>query len=288
MHLHPLAAFVATAILAAPAAAQKNDPKPLNLSFGIYQSDKATVMYSKFAPVIDRIQSDAEKRLARPVDIDIEIFRTYDDGIDALAKGTVDFVRFGPASYITAQERNPRIRLLAMELEDGKKTFPGMIVVQRASPIQKLADLRGRSFAFGDPNSTIGRYLVQAELVKAGIYSTDLSRFGYLDRHDKVARAVQVGDYDAGSIKESNYDEMKDSLRVLLQFDNVTKPWVAREGLDLTVQNALQASLLELKDPAAMKELKVSGFAPATDEDYRPVREGMKQAAAFDKGRSGN
>ncbi len=254
----------------------------LSLKFGLYQTDKATVMYTKFTPVIERIQMDAEKRLGRPVDISLEIFPTYDDGIEALVAGAIDFARFGPASYITAKSRNPGLELLAMEEEDGLKRFNGMIVVAKNSPITTVKDLKGKSFAFGDPNSTIGRYLVQAELAKAGLRSSDLSKFAYLDRHDKVARAVQVGDFDAGSVKESNYQELQDSLRVVLTFPNVTKPWVARAGLDRDVAAALQQSLFALKDPGALKELKISGFTTTSDAEYQLVRDGMKQAEAFE------
>src|SRR5690349_5781351 len=57
---------------------------PLHLSFGLYQSDKATEMYRKFTPVIEAIQSDVEKRLGRPTDIEMQIYKTYEDGIEAL------------------------------------------------------------------------------------------------------------------------------------------------------------------------------------------------------------
>jgi phosphate/phosphite/phosphonate ABC transporter binding protein len=269
-------------------APPQGQDKTLRLSFGLYQSDKATVMYTKFAPVIDKIQTDLEQRLGRPVDIRLEIFRTYDDGINALAKGEIDFVRFGPAPYILAKDGdatrrgNPNLKLLAMELEDGKKRFTGVVIVRKDSPIKELSQLKGCSFAFGDPNSTIGRYLVQAELAKAGITSSDLRTFAYLDRHDKVARAVQVGDYDAGSVKDSTYAELKDSLDVLISFENVTKPWVARSDMDPQLVKALQETLIALKDPAALKELKVSGFCATSDEEYEFVRKGMKQAAAFE------
>ena len=62
-------------------------PPALHLSFGIYQSDKATEMYRKFTPVIEAIQSDVEKRLGRPTDIEMQIYKTYEDGIEALCKG---------------------------------------------------------------------------------------------------------------------------------------------------------------------------------------------------------
>src|SRR5688572_20666386 len=104
-------------------ASRASDGTTVSLEFGLYQSDKATVMYTKFTPVIECIQKDAEQRLGRPVDISLEIFPTYEDGIAALAAGEIDFVRFGPAPYVTAKARNPQIELLAMEEEDGSKRF---------------------------------------------------------------------------------------------------------------------------------------------------------------------
>lgn len=268
----------------------QDDPKSLSLDFGVYQSEKATVMYKKFTPVLEALQDDLEHRLGRSVDIRLTIFKSYDEGIDALAKGEMDFVRFGPASYITAKTKQKTIDLLAMEQENGEKHFKGVIIVKKDSPVKTIADLRGKSFAFGDPNSTIGRYLCQAELVKAGIYKDDLSNSKFLNRHDTVAAAVELGDFDAGSVQMSTFEKAneKNTLRILVSFDNVTKPWVSRAGLDPKIFQALQQSLFALKDPAVLKELKVSGFTPTTDDEYAFVREGMKQAYEFEHHHVGN
>lgn len=263
-----------------------DDKSVLTLEFGVSQSDKATVMYRKLSPVLDWLQTDLEARLGRSVDIHLTIFKTYDEGIDSLVQGKVDFVRFGAASYICGKKRSEGIELVAMELENGAKRFQGVIAVKQDSPLQTLADLKGKRFAFGDQNSTIGRYLAQAELVKAGIHSGDLAGFAYLGRHDMVARAVELGDYDAGSIAAGTFEDSRAAgkLRALATFENVTKPWLARAGLDPAVTAGLRASLLSLKDAAVLKELKVSGFAEASDADYALVREGMKHADGFETG----
>jgi len=263
------------------------DDKPVvQLEFGVSQSDKATVMYRKLSPVLDWLQGDLEPRLGRSVDIHLTIFKTYDEGIDSLVQGKVDFVRFGAASYISGKKRNEGIELIAMELENGAKRFQGVIAVKQESPLQSLAELKGKRFAFGDQNSTIGRYLAQAELVKVGIHAGDLANFAYLGRHDMVARAVELGDYDAGSMAAGTFEDSRAAgkLRALATFENVTKPWLARAGLDPAVAAALRASLLSLKDAAVLKELKISGFAEASEADYALVREGMKYADGFESG----
>jgi phosphonate transport system substrate-binding protein len=264
--------------------AQDGEPQTLYLRCGVAQSEKATVMYRKMTPVLEALQDSTEKTLGRPVDIELKIFRTYEEGIEALAAGEIDFVRFGPASYVLTKRRQATVQLLAMEQENGEKRFKGVIAVRKQSSIQTLADLKGKRFAFGDVNSTIGRYLVQAELVKAGLHASDLASFKYLPRHDAVAHAVDIGDFDAGSLRIGAFEKAneKDTLRVLWTFENVTSPWVAKSGLDPALCRALRDGLCSIKDPVALKELKISGFTPTSDDEYQLVRDGMKQADEFE------
>jgi phosphonate transport system substrate-binding protein len=270
-----------------PPAPEK--PPTLHLTFGVYPTDKATVMYRMFTPLLESLQAEMEKDLERPVEIELTIFRSYDQGIDALSDGRVDFVHFGPASYITAKERNKGLQLLAMEHESGQKRFQGVIFVRKDSPVQTLQDLKGRKFAFGDPNSTIGRWLVQAELARAGLHEADFKEIKYHERHDQVAAVVEHGDFDAGSVKISTFEKAnaQKTLRVLATFDNVTKPIVARAELAPDIAAAIRKSLFRLTDPALFKDLKISGFTEAKDEDYQFVRDGMKRALAFGARRGG-
>jgi len=234
------------------------------ITFGIYTSDKPTVMYQKFKPIIDYLQDRITQN-------------------DALVAGNVDFMRFGPASYIMAKDGDENIRLLVMEHKKNKKKFYGVFVVTKNSPINSINELKGKSFAFGNKNSTIGRYLSQAELVKAGIRSADLSKYDFLGRHDKVALAVAVGNYDAGVVKENTFKKYAESkgLKKIAHFPNVTKPWAVRAGFDDNLFAILQQALLELKDKKTLKALKQDGFLVAKDSDYDFVRQGMRLSEEF-------
>ena len=265
----------------------KSEQKPstesvemLTLQFGVYRTDKASTVYRSFLPIIIGIQDGMEERLKRPVEIEIQIFKTYQEGLDALVNGDVDFVRFGPASYVLAKERDKEIELLAMEHKKGKKIFKGVIAVRAESPIKNLSDLKGKSFAFGDENSTIGRYLAQAELIKVGIHGKDLGRTEFLGRHDIVAKAVEMGDFDAGSLKISTFEKMnaKGKLRILWSFDNVTKPWIAKSGLDTRVLQALKEVMLTWDDSEALQALKISGWLICKDSEYQKIRQSMALA----------
>ncbi|MBK9129765.1 MAG: phosphate/phosphite/phosphonate ABC transporter substrate-binding protein [Phycisphaerales bacterium] len=257
--------------------------KQVDLTFGVYATDLPTVVYRQFLPMLEVVQAELGKSLECPASVELRIFKTYEAALDALVQGTVDFVRFGPSSYLLAKERRPEISLLAMEDNDGEKIFQGVIVVRANSPIKTLADLRGRKFAFGDENSTIGRYLAQLQLVNAGLAASDLAGHAFLGRHDKVFTAVEVGDFDAGAVKENTYDKMnkKGTLRELVRFDNVTKPWVARAGLDPRVAAGLREVLIGMQDRTTLKDVGITGFRSVKDADYESIRLAMRAAEKF-------
>lgn len=289
-HISPARlASIAAMILSFFGGARSEDA--LQLNFGVYTSDKPTDMYRAFKPILLELEAGLKKEFSRTTQIKLRVFTTYEAAREAILKEEVDFARFGPSSFILALEKNPAVRLLVIEEQEGQHTFKGVIFTRDNSGVQDIKDLKGKSFAFGDPDSTIGRYLSQSYLVGAGIYARDLSKFEYLDRHDKVVDSVLAGKFDAGVAKEGTLAKFKDKgIKVLQTFDNVTKPWVARSKLEPKIGDAIQKCLGALKDKKALDSIgeKITGFNVqyAKSEIYDPVRKGMKEAEKFVKGPS--
>ncbi len=256
----------------------------IDLKFGVYTSDKPTAMVKAFRPILDALEIELTRKLGEPTTVSMQVASSYAKGIDDIVTGQVDFARLGPASYVTVAERDSDIQLLAMESQKGKKVFFGIICVPEESPVQEISQLKGRTFAFGDKRSTIGRFLSQLYLAKHGVVADDLASFDYLGRHDKVGTAVGALQYDAGALKESTFNKLKErgtKIRELARFPNVTKPWVAGSKVTDRVSGALSEALLGLEDPAALKALKKSGFLPAEDSDYATIRESMQKNHRF-------
>ncbi len=283
--LFPLAVRLAVAALplfglltAGPAAAD------LQLKFGVYTADKPTAVVRQFRPVLDALERGLSRLRNEPVEISMQVARTYEQGVEDLVQGRVDFSRFGPASYIEARRANPQLRIIVAEANAGKKTFNGVICVRSDSPIEDISALAGKRFAFGDENSTIGRYLAQLYLAEHGINAHDLSDYAYLERHDSVGAAVAAGSYDAGALKESTFDKLFKQgklLRALAVFPNVTKPWIARAGLDAELFEQLRRVMLGMADDAAFAALKKDGFLAAEDADYDRIRIAIEDNRRF-------
>lgn len=259
----------------------------IRIPFGVYAADKPETVTRQFRPLLDAIEIAMSRRLGQPVRIQLHVADSYEEGIAALRAGRVAFARFGPASYVAAKEAMPDLRLLAMETNHGEKYFLGAIVVGGNNPVRKIEDLKGKSFAFGDENSTIGRYLAQHLLQKNGITARDLDRYVYMCRHDVVGEAVARGQYDAGALKQGTIKALVArglKLRPLLVFRNITKPWIAHPDLPEDLYLALREALLGLKDDHAFAELAsdgANGFALAEDAEFEPIRTAIKRNPEF-------
>jgi phosphonate transport system substrate-binding protein len=252
--------------------------------FGTYSADKPSAMVKQLRPSLDRIAQRTSDILGEEVEIRLQVVREYEDGVSLIVSGKVDFARLGPASYVVAKQRNPELDILAVESKDGANTFNGVICVRNDSPVTQIGQLKGKSFAFGSSDSTLGRYFSQLALMRAGVYARDLMRYEYLGRHDMVGRAVGSGLFDAGALEETTFANMVAGgvpIRALLTFSNATRPWVARSGLQPRIRDALRQALLHLNDPAALQALRFDGFVEGSDANYEPTRKAMEENPRF-------
>ena len=267
--------MVACLAIGASASAEIRDENGVTLSLGLYTSNKPSTMVRQFRPIVKHLERQMTEKLGHPVNIRMQLAKNYQQGIEHLTAGKVDFSRFGPASYIEAKRSNPDLKILAMESINKSKVFHGIIATHVDNPVRDITQLRGHSFAFGDQQSTIGRFLSQQYLAENGIGSNDLSSFEYVGRHDIVGTKVGSGEFFAGALNESTFRKLLskgEEIRELARFPNVTKPWIARSGLNSDVFDALQQCLLELTDEESLQKLKIDGFLEGADVDYEVIR----------------
>lgn len=266
-------------LLAAPPAQAK-----VTLVFGAYTSEKPLAMVRQLRPSLNEISKRMSRVIGEEVEIKMEVAKSYAEGIALLTSGRADFMRLGPASYVTALQHNPNLLLLGVENKKGKKQNTGVICVRADGPIYNVSQLRGRSVAFGNSRSTLGRYFAQQLLMDEGLFARDLSRYEYLGRHDRVGQAVGSGQFDAGALSQSTFKKLVKKgvkIRQIATYQSITKAWAAREGIDQRVFAALRETLLNLDDPKALKALRFDGFFSADDSEFKEVRDAIEQNPKF-------
>lgn len=74
-----------------------------------------------------------------------------------------------------------------------------MIVVREDSPANRIEDLKGARFAFGDRAALLQRAVV----VGAGVSLESLGEYRFLGHYDTIVRGILNGDFDAGILKDT-------------------------------------------------------------------------------------
>ena len=250
------------------------------LTFGVYTFQMPSELAKNFLPLLENLEKKVAERLRRPVRIDFVIYRSYTNGQEGLLSGDVDFMRVGPASYVLMKYKQPGISLLAAK--EGRTE--GAIFTLADSGITQLSDLKGKSFAFGDEDSTTGTYLAKAALSRAGIHASDLVPYWHFDTRDEVLKAVESRTYEAGAV---NTIVLSSKFKPLHRFSNVKMrmPFVAKSGIEPGVAAAITDALLAERDPAVLDNIEpgLTGFSKVLDEEYEQVREEIEQAKQFDE-----
>lgn len=212
--------------------------------------------------------------------VNLLIPTNYNATVEALGNGSLDFAYLGGLTYLKARKQYGVIPLVqrTSDLE-----FHSLFITGTNSGIKSLADLKGKSFAFGDINSTSGHLMPYLELKQAGINVDGDLKFRYTGSHPATAKAVESGAVDAGALDETVYNSMiaegkldKTKVRVFY----TSKPfvdyvWVARKDVSQDEKEKFVLAFTRLKegkDDAILQILRGKSFVRATDDEYGVLR----------------
>jgi len=120
----------------------------------------------------------------------------------ALGARQIEYAAQGSSAYAgTWLDTNGAVLpLVTIEGDDGSTSYISVIVVRADSGITSLEEMRGRSLAWADPNSTSGYLIPRFELRRAGIGVESgqyFGRVGFGGGHEQAVVAMLQRQYDA-------------------------------------------------------------------------------------------
>lgn len=248
------------------------------LILGVHPYLQAQEIQRRFSPLADYLAEGLGEQVM------VRVGPSYAAHLDAFSQRHIDVAYMGPSLYVRLQQKGVESALLARLEAKGSPTFRGHIVVAESSEVADLADLSGKVFAFGDPNSTMSSLVPKAMLKQAGVGLSDLAAFQHYKGHSNVAMSVLVGDSDAGAFKEEVYQKFrKRGLRSLVATPEISEHvFVARADLPADKLERLRSLLLAIRSQADVKALLVpikksaTGLVSASPDDYANLRELME------------
>ncbi len=226
----------------------------------------------------------------------------YDGVIQGLLGGSLDMAWLGASAYAKIYLTDPEavdVVLVKTNL-DGSVGYHSIGMARKDSGVTSLADMKGKKFGFGDPNSTSG-YLIPSVEIPAEIGSTmeNGAYFGevvFTGGHEQTIVAVKNGDVDAGvtwADGQGNWEDgynsgalrkavdaglidMNDYVQIWKSKEIPEGPIVLRRALPADVKEKVVAFLKELhaKDKECAYNMaagETSGFTPIAHEAYESI-----------------
>ena len=230
----------------------------------------------------------------------------YNGVIQGLLGGSLDMAWLGASSYakIYLTDEDAVEPILVKVNVDGGYGYYSVGFARKDSNIANLDDMKGKVFAFGDPNSTSGYLIPSIEIpasgysMEAGDYFGDIQFSG---GHEQTIVGVANGDFDAGVTWADGLGDWEDgynsgALRKavdagLIDMNDLVQVWqskpipegpiVLRKALpeDAKVKmTALMASLPAMDPDCAYGVLsgEAKGLMPITHDAYDVIVEARK------------
>ncbi|WP_068828399.1 putative selenate ABC transporter substrate-binding protein [Pseudomonas sp. BMS12] len=213
----------------------------------------------------------------------------YPAVVEALATDRLDLAWLGGFTFVQVRLKTGNAIPLVQREQDAQ--FTSKFIT--ANPdVKSLADLKGKTFAFGSISSTSGSLMPRYFMLQDGIKPESyFSRIGYSGAHDATAAWVQAGKVDGGVLNASVWDKLVAAGKVDTSKVKVfaTTPayydynWTVRGTLDPALTAKIKQAFLAL-DPAnpehkAILDLQAaSRFIETAPENYKGIEDAARAA----------
>ena len=250
----------------------------------------------RFTAIPDTNSSELEAKfkpvaayLSKELGVKVEYVPTadYSASVEMFKNGDIQFAWFGGLSGAQARAAVEGSQAIAQGVED--PNFKSYFVSHKSTGINLSKGfpkaLKGLSFTYGSPQSTSGRLMPEHFVIEyTGQQPSEFfgNENSFSGSHDKTAKLVEAGTFQAGALNYMTYDRMVadgdlDPEVCKVVWVTPTYPdynWTAHGSLDPALVTRLQQALLEMKDAALLKAIdRPNGLIEATNADFAPVHE---------------
>ena len=221
--------------------------------------------------------------------------KTYGEINELLGKGMIDIAFICTGPYATGA-RAYGFEPLAVPLAGGSHSYQSYLIVKDEA-FQSLADLKGRTFAFTDPESNTGRLVPTFWLTRMG--QSPESYFGkiiYTYSHDNSILAVSRGLVDGAAVDsliweyyESTNPALTASARIIKRSEPYPiPPIVASRYFPEQERDKVGLALFNMHHEPEGRQilggLKIDRFIPPPDEWFVKL-ERIEEMLAFSQGK---
>ncbi|HEX8948422.1 MAG TPA: PhnD/SsuA/transferrin family substrate-binding protein [Dissulfurispiraceae bacterium] len=177
----------------------------------------------------------------------LKLYYDYDSVINGICSNEISLAYLGPISFGIAYEKC-KPHPLAVSLGSDGKPFYRSIIFTNDFHLNSVKELKGKTFAFGDGDSTSSNAVPKKMLAEEGVSLGSISPL-FFKSHEKVVDAVVSNRAVAGATKLSVFEMVK-GLRLKALKASQPLPhhtFCSAPGTPLSIEKKIAAALLKLK-----------------------------------------
>jgi len=282
-------AALAAALLANASVAQAQEwkKKITSVGFSSVSSENQAATQARFKDVGDAFKQKTG------VEMKIYTASDYAGTVQALTSGQIHMAQMGASAYASAWiDSNGNVEPLVTNKEtDGQLGYHSILIVKADTPFKSIEDLKGKTLAWADANSTSGYLIPLVSLRAAGIEPD--KHFGktlFSGGHEQSVLGVINGQFESAftwSSKGHNAGQIRamvdrgvlkmDQFRVIWESPLIPNPLVVvRKDMPEDMKRELRKFWVDLqkdnpKTAEAAARGKTAGFIEVGHEMYKPV-----------------
>jgi len=257
-----------------PVFAGSTDPP---LRFGL-----TAVVLTENLRFLDQWGKYLEHKMGRKVEFVLR--KSYREVMDLLDSDGIEFAWICGYPYI--QKREPEsIQLLTVPIYRGAPSYHSYIIVHHNSAYKHFRDLKGKIFAFSDPDSNSG-FLYPLTLIyaKREKPETFFRQTFFTFNHAETVQAVSEQVADGGAVDSYIWEylaifrpDITEKTRIIKKSPSFGfPPIVSRIGVNTNTVKMMKHTLEKMDEDAAGKELlarlKLDGFGHYSDSLFNKIR----------------
>jgi phosphonate transport system substrate-binding protein len=211
--------------------------------------------------------------------------KTYQEINELLGQGQIDLAFICSGPYVTGKEKYG-FELVATPQVQGSHFYRSYLIVNKGSSYNRLEDLKGRVFAFTDPNSNTGKLVPTYWLSQMGERpETFFGKTIYTYSHDNSTLAVARALVDGAAIDGLIWEYYHQKNPVFTARTKIIKksdpygipPLVASGNLRKELKARIRQLLLSMhEEPEGeriLHELMIDRFVTPKEEWYDSIRQ---------------
>ncbi|MCH2100329.1 MAG: putative selenate ABC transporter substrate-binding protein [Planctomycetes bacterium] len=259
--------------------------EPAVLRFSAIPDENTTELQQKFNRVADYLSAE--------LGVEVEYVPTanYGASVQTFKNGDIHLAWFGGLTGVQARAAVEGSRAIAQGKVD--PAYKSYFIANKDSGLEPSDDfpmgIADKKFTFGSDRSTSGRLMPEFFIRQfTGKAPSDFlgGEMQFSGSHDKTAKLVEAGTFDAGVLSYKTYDGLVEEGKIdpavcRIIWTTPTYPdynWTAHPALDEMFGEGtidrLQSALVGMEDAELLNAVRrPEGIIPATNDDFASIAE---------------